>query len=187
MKVCYAQLSSISPYSASKMLPDTKGKKESHADYDQRIWRDKAHYDDAGRLVIPPESFSFAIKAMAARMRLRIPGKGNSEYGKLFLAGILVTDPVPTKYTRDTVPSWAGNMHANGVRGNGKRVWRTFPIVPEWSGELCVYVLDDEIPKDVFERVLDECGKLNGVGRYRPAQGGTNGRFRVNSVRWAEQ
>lgn len=185
MKVCNVTIASISPYSASRMHMTNKGAKESHADYEERTWREKAHYTDDGHVLIPPEAFSFAIKAMASRLRMRIPGKGQSEYGKLFTAGILITDGLVLPETRDTVLSWSGNMNADGKRGSGKRVWRTFPHVPKWGGTLEVNILDDEIPKDVFERVVVECGKLNGVGRYRPAQGGTNGRFKVTKFEWS--
>lgn len=187
MRICTITMESLSPYSASRQHMTPKGDKESHADYEERTWREKAYYNDDGRVVIPPESFSFAIKAMASRLRIRIPGKGQSEYGKLFTAGILITDGLVLKETRDTVQSWSGSMNADGKRGSGKRVWRTFPHVPKWGGSIEVYVLDDEIPKDVFERVCNECGKLNGVGRYRPAQGGTNGRFKITSFKWSEQ
>lgn len=187
MNVCVATIESISPYSASRKHGIVKGDKESHSEYEQRTWREKAYYDDDGRLFIPPESFSFAIKAMASRLRIRIPGKGQSEYGKLFTAGILITDGLKCKETRDTVASFTGSMNADGKRGSGTRVDRTFPMVPKWGGNLEIFVLDDEIPKDVFERVLVECGKLNGVGRYRPAQGGTNGRFKVTKFAWREQ
>ena len=173
MKVCKAQLESISPYSVSRLHREPK--------------REKAHYAPDGHVMIPTESFAFAIKAMASRLRIRIPGKGQSEYGKLFTAGILITDGIVLPETRDTVVSWTGSMNADGKRGSGKRVDKTFPMIPKWSGELIVYVLDDEIPRDVFERVLNETGKLNGVGRYRPAQGGTNGRFRVVSIKWSEE
>jgi hypothetical protein len=164
-----------------------KKDKESHADYEDRTWREKCHYADDGHVLIPPESFSFAIKAMASRMRIRIPGKGQSEYGKLFTAGILITDGIACKETRETVSHWTGSVHADGKRGSGSRVMRTFPVVPKWAGKLEVYVLDDNIPKDVFENVVSETGKLNGVGRYRPAQGGTNGRFKATKFEWREE
>jgi hypothetical protein len=177
----------MAPYSASRKHNEPKGDKESHADYEVRTWREKCHYTDNGHVVIPPESFSFAIKAMASRLRIRIPGKGQSEYGKLFTAGILIVDGLVLPETRDTVLSWSGSMNADGKRGSGKRVDRTFPMIPKWGGTLEIFVLDDEVPKDVFERVMNDCGKLNGVGRYRPAQGGTNGRFKVTKFKWSEQ
>lgn len=40
---------------------------------------------------------------------------------------------------------------------------RTFPVVPKWGGVLEIYILDDEIPKDVSERVLHECGVVDVV------------------------
>lgn len=188
MRTVAMTIESISPYSASRqhMTPKIRDK-ETPADYEERTWREKCHYTDDGHVVIPAEAFSFGLKATAQKLRLKIPGKGNSEYGKLFLAGLLITDGLVLPETRDTVLSWSGSMNADGKRGSGKRVWRTFPHIPKWGGTVLVYVLDDAIPADVFEMVAIECGKLNGVGRYRPAQGGTNGRFRVTQFEWASQ
>lgn len=187
MRLCVMSCESLSPYSASRQHFTPKKDKESPADYEDRTWREKAHYTDDGHVVIPPESFSFGLKAMASRLRMKIPGKGNSEYGKLFLAGILITDGVILPETRDTVQSWTGSMNADGKRGSGTRVQRTFPHIPKWKGDVHVHILDDAIPKDVFEYVAKQFGLLNGVGRYRPAQGGTNGRLKITRFQWSEQ
>ena len=188
LRVCTMTIESVSLYSASRQHFTPKlDKKETPQDYEERTWREKCHYNDDGHVVIPPESFSFAIKAMAARLRMKIPGKGNSEYGKLFLAGIMILDGLVCKETRETVQSWTGSMNADGKRGSGTRVLRTFPIIPKWGGDLQVYIGDESIPADVFEYVVQQAGMLNGVGRYRPAQGGTNGRFRVTKFKWESQ
>lgn len=187
MRTCKITVESMAPYSASRKHNEPKRDKESAADHDARTWRERCHFADDGHVMIPPESFSFALKAMAQRLRMKIPGKGNSEYGKLFVAGILITDGLVLPETRDTVLSWTGSMNADGKRGSGTRVDRTFPMIPKWGGDVLVYVLDDAIPKDVFEYVAKQCGMLNGVGRYRPAQGGTNGRFACKKFTWSEQ
>ena len=187
MKEVTFTIESISPYSASrKHDAPKKNDKEGPADYDARTWREKCHYTDDGNVIIPPEAFSFAIKATAQKLQLKIPGKGTAKYGGRFLSGILITDGLVLPETRDTLKSWTGSMNADGRRGSGKRVDRTFPMIHKWGGSITCYILDDEIPKDIFERVVHECGKLNGVGRYRPAQGGTNGRFRVTKFVWKE-
>lgn len=188
LRVCTMTIESVSLYSASRQHGTPKiDEKETPAAYEERTWREKCHYNDDGHVVIPAESFSFALKATASGLRMKIPGKGNSEYGKKFLAGILITDGLVCKETRETVLSWSGSMNADGKRGSGTRVWRTFPIIPKWGGDLQVYVLDEAIPDKVLQYVAEQCGLLNGVGRYRPAQGGTNGRFKVNKFKWESQ
>ena len=36
--------------------------------------------------------------------------------------------------------SFTGSMNADGKRGSGKRVDRTFPVVPKWGGVLEIYI-----------------------------------------------
>ena len=78
-------------------------------------------------------------------------------------------------------------IHANadGVRGSGKRVFRTFPVIPVWSGVLDVMISDPDLPDAVFERVVIAAGRCQGVGRFRPEKGGSNGRFTVTKFEWA--
>ena len=75
----------------------------------------------------------------------------------------------------------------DGVRGGGKRVWKYFPIVHVWKLKVTVYILDDTITKDVFERHFKEAGRFIGVGFYRPQRGGTNGRFAPTHFDWQEE
>jgi hypothetical protein len=78
-------------------------------------------------------------------------------------------------------------VHANadGVRGSGKRVWRNFPRIDEWSGVIEFSVIAPESPKDVFEEMLIYSGLAVGVGRFRPEKGGYFGRFEVVKLAWS--
>jgi hypothetical protein len=70
------------------------------------------------------------------------------------------------------------------VRGSGKRVKRTFPVVPKWEGAVVFAILDETITRTVFEEHIKAVGMLVGVGRFRPENGGMNGRFEVVSIDW---
>ncbi len=98
----------------------------------------------------------------------------------------MVVENIPLGIHKDEVERIVIPAHSGGKRTDGTRVFRSFPIIPEWSGVLQVYVLDDIITKDVFERVVRECGQFNGIGRYRPQNGGVNGRFKVLKLEWSE-
>lgn len=74
--------------------------------------------------------------------------------------------------------------HADGKRGSGTRVPRTFPVIRQWHGKALFYVLDETITREVFQRYLEEAGKFIGVGRFRPRNGGFYGRFEVKSLDW---
>jgi hypothetical protein len=98
----------------------------------------------------------------------------------------MVADPLVLPVTKDQTKMGRYHCNADGKRGSGKRVWRMFPEVPEWSGELVVHVLDSTITLDVFERHLRCAGQLIGIGRFRPRNGGHYGRFTVEKVTWKD-
>ncbi len=73
--------------------------------------------------------------------------------------------------------------HANGKRGSGTRVWRTFPVFDNWAAQLIIHILDDTIPEEVFQRVVKAFGLFIGIGRSRPENGGFLGRFIVEKIK----
>lgn len=188
MKIAHATLKSLAPYSQSRQHDTPKKEKESHADYEERTWRERTHVDpDTGTVFIPPMAFKFALETAARFLRLKIPGKGNSEYGKHFSAGVLVVEGLNLGLKREDVPGEWLNLHANGKRGSGTRVKRCMPYVPKWSGQVSYMILDDTIPKDVFETVLRESGNFIGIGRFRPENSGYYGRYEVLEIEWDER
>lgn len=191
MRTAIVEIEGVSPYSPSHHHEEDSassnkpgGKRETKAEYEERTWRSKAHCDDKGVAFIPGISFKMALDTAIGRMRLRIPGKGQSEYGKLFVAGVIVRHDLSLNVHRDKFQSVTVFCHANGKRGSGTRVNRTFPVFQEWGGKLEFTLLDENIPEDVFEKALREAGALIGVGRWRGENGGMNGRFGVKSVKW---
>lgn len=70
---------------------------------------------------------------------------------------------------------------SNGVRGDGKRVWKCYPMISAWQASFDFLIVDDVITKDVFFKVLKEAGQLIGLGRFRVRNCGTYGRFEVLS------
>ncbi len=187
MKTCTASLKSVSPYSQSRgyerFVP--KLEKEQPADYETRTWREKCHADAAGSIVIPGMSFKMALDAAAKFMGHKIPGKRNATYTKHFLAGVLVLDDMTIATKKAEVePEWL-YVNADGVRGSGKRVWKCFPLIREWEGQITFYVADETVTRDVFEQHLKEAGKFIGIGRFRPERGGFKGRFEVMATEWS--
>ena len=105
---------------------------------------------------------------------------------KFFEAGVLVTEPLVLPYRPDDVPADKIYAHANGKRGSGSRVWRRFPRVDKWRGDVAYHVLADEITKDGFDEALRQAGAFVGVGRFRPEPpiGGFYGRYQVEAIKW---
>lgn len=183
-KIVTVTMESISPYSSSRMHDVPKLEKERPDEYDQRTWREKLTTDETGMVVIPAMAFKQALDRCAKVLGLQVPGKGKSTYTKHFLSGCLCEADVPLGIHKDQVQSVTINAHSDGVRGSGKRVKRTFPQIPKWSAKARFIILDDAIDKGTFEKVMKESGQFVGVGRFRPENGGLNGRYKVTGFEW---
>ena len=174
-----------SPYSSSRAhdLPKLKG--EQPAAYDERTWKDKLHFDADGQCFIPPFALQMAIIGGARRSLGKIPGKGNSTWGKLFeQGGLMVLENAYLGVHKDDVPGERFYVHANGKRGSGTRVWRRFPMIFDWEATVAVTVLNLEIDPDTLKSAITAAGLYTGLGRFRPENGGTNGRFQLKAFNW---
>lgn len=188
---CY--LKSLSPYSQSRpyelevdKLPD-----ETAADYERRTWREKCHYNTAtGEIFIPASQFSSSLKEAAKYISddLKIEGAGKARYTKNFEAGVIVMSDLPIGIKKDEVAGKPYLVSPQGKRGPGPRVMKMFPEIYSWEGYVEYILLDDKIPKDVFELVLRTSGNLIGIGRYRPRNWGSFGRFSLaGEIEWREE
>ncbi len=186
MKIATVTLKGISTYSQSHKHNTPKEEKEGYEVYEERIWREKMHVNRKGNVCIPPMALCFGLHDAASLLRMRIPGKGQSEYGKVFRGGVIVPEGIDLGIKPDDVRSEWFSCHANGVRGSGKRVDRCFPMIDEWEGTVQFYVLNDEITEEVFELHLREAGNFIGIGRFRPQNGGFNGRFIIVEIKWSQ-
>lgn len=189
MKQLIARLKSISPYSQGRIVSSEKLAKETHEDHDARTWREKLHVDEDGKVFIPPMAFKCGLAEAAKYLSIQIPGAGKATYTKHFEAGVLVPEPVPIGIDAAKVESERLFVPASGKRGDGKRVWRTFPLIRQWSGTVVFMVLDEVIlqtyadtTKPVFQHVLEQAGQIIGIGRFRPRNNGYYGRFIVEGM-----
>lgn len=182
-------LSGDTAYSQSRAhtAPELNDKEGKDA-YEERTWREKAHYDPTtGEVYIPGMGIKQAIDTAAKRLSIPIKGKGKATYTKNVASGVLVIDNVKLGMTKDELLKETIHANSDGIRGSGKRVFRHFPLIPRgWKGKATLTVVDDELPNDVVERCLREAGKLVGVGRFRAEKGGSLGRFTVSDAQWTE-
>lgn len=188
MKTATVKLKSASPYSQSRLYSEAevpKLEKESHADRDLRCWRFHQHYDPkTGEVFIPPMALKNALMEAAQYLGEKIPGKRNATWTKHFMAGVLCADPVPLGVNKDKTQCESFPCHADGKRGSGTRVTRTFPVIREWSGTATFLIFDETITEQAFRHHLEEAGKFIGIGRFRPRNGGFYGRFAIESMTW---
>ena len=179
MRRIVANIQGVSPYSQSNFHETPKLDRELNDDYERRTWREKAHIDKSGHVFIPPTAIKNGLVSAAQFLAIQIPGKGKQTYTKHFTSGILVVDPMVLPVTKDELQDERLFLPSDGRRGGGKRVWKHFPIIQEWQGDITVYVLDDIITKPIFDQHLEAFGKFIGLGRFRPQNNGYYGRFEV--------
>lgn len=186
MKTAIASLESISPYSQSRSyswdvehLP-----RERPDEYEERTWRHKCHTNGDGKIFIPPMAFKQALDRAAQMLSIQIPGKGKKTYNAYFTAGVLCIEPLLLPLTKEEVNMDRIFANADGKRGSGKRVWRNFPRIDSWKGDVRFEVLADEIGEDVFLQHLTQAGSFVGIGRFRPQSGGYYGRFVIKKITW---
>lgn len=186
MHIATVKLASAAPYSQSRnysqeieLLP-----RETHDAFDKRTWRNKCHAMGDGHVYIPPMAFKQGLDTAAKMRGIQIPGKGRATYTKYFLAGVLVMEPLVLPLTRDDLAFDDIFANADGIRGSSKRVWRRFPRIDKWEGEVTFHILADEITEEVFAEVLKQAGAFVGIGRFRPERGGYYGRYEVKKIAW---
>ena len=183
MKTATVKLKNVSPYSQSRPFMSEKAEEENPRDYEERCWRERMH-DVDGKVFIPPMAFKNCLSEAAKYLSIQIPGKGKTTYTKHFEAGVLVTDGINLPNKCDEVTGEWLFVPSDGRRGGGKRVWKCFPVIPEWVGEVVFHILDETITEEVFENVLKKAGQFIGIGRFRPRNNGFYGRFSVEGIKW---
>lgn len=185
------QIVGSAPYSQSRYHTEPKLEGEQPDAYDQRTWRHKMTVETINgkkTMVIPAYGMQTCIGNGAKYMKKKIPGQGNTTWAGKFFAGITVPHPGGVlNVDPDTVEAITIMANADGVRGSGKRVPRKFPqIGPGWIAHFNVFVLDPLITEGIFTEVLESAGLFVGVGQFRPEKTGTNGRFTIKSIEWAD-
>jgi hypothetical protein len=173
-----------SPYSQSRRadLYEVKKPDESMDEFDERTWRLKAHTGPDGEsIVIPAHGLHQAIIEGAQKGRL-IPTAAKSKAERLskrVTTGIMLLGDVETDMKLSAARKITIQANADGKRGSGKRVPRRFPEWPQWSASFDVAMLDETMTIEDLVAAVKWAGLVAGVGRFRPTNGGHNGRFAI--------
>jgi hypothetical protein len=176
----------IAPISQSKPHLTEYLPGESHDDYRKRTWREHLHHTDSGEVFIPPGGVKNCVSEAAKFMSIPIPGQGKATYTKNVEAGVACIKPIMLGIMAADVRSETLFLPADGKRGSGKRVWKTYPIIPAWRGEVELIVLDEIVLQTskrtgnpVLQDIIDGAGQYIGLHRFRPRNNGWYGRFKA--------
>jgi hypothetical protein len=192
------KITGIASYSQSRphltdMLPN-----ESHDDFRKRTWKNHLHVtkdkdknDDDQEVFIPASAIKNCISEAAKFMNISVPGKGKNTYTKHFEAGVNCIKPVLLGIKKKDVQGESLFLPADGRRGSGKRVWKTYPLIANpWGGVVELIIVDETVLQTsvrntdhtVLEEVVNGAGQYIGLGRFRPRQNGWYGRFTIEMV-----
>jgi hypothetical protein len=184
IRIAKCVLASAGPYSQSRYVAEKRGDKETPNDFEGRTWRERMHVNEKGNVIIPGMAFKNCLSEAAKFLGRQIPGKGKQTFTKHFEAGVMVPKPSDLGIEAATVPGEELFVPADGRRGSGKRVMKTFPVIVKWKAEVEFIVFDDLLTEEVFEDHLREAGQFIGIGRFRPRNNGYYGRFDIVSIQW---
>lgn len=184
MKTATVKITGISPYGQTRFHNTPKLEKEGTEDYRKRTWREHAHFDKNGNVFIPPMAFKNCLAEAAKYLSIQIPGKGKATYTKHIEAGVLVVDPPMLGITKDDMEELTLFLPSDGIRGSGKRVLKTYPIVREWKCVVTFMIYDETVTREVFDHIINEAGKFIGIGWFRPRNNGYFGRFMAEVLSW---
>lgn len=183
MKKVTVTITGTAPISFSRPIIEKKKTGETHDDFENRTWRDRVHLDSDGCAFIPPMALKNCLSEVAKYLGESVPGKGKATYTKNFEAGVMVIDPMLLNVKAKDIEGERLFVPASGKRGDGKRVWKTFPMIRKWTTEAIIYLLDPVLtgkPEKVQE-YLEHAGKFIGMGRFRPRNNGFYGRFEISN------
>src|SRR6516225_396557 len=186
-RICTGTLESLSPYGQSRYYSAEfpKKEKESPQAYEERTWRYRTHANEKDEVFIPPSCFKNLLSQAAKFLSMQIPGEGKKTFTKHFESGVLCTEPLMLGIKRADVHGTWLHLPSNGQRGGGKRVLKCMPEIPTWKGKVQFIVIDDKIPRDVFEYHVEQAGTFIGIGFFRPMNNGWWGRFKATKFEWS--
>ena len=138
----------------------------------------------------PPGALKNSIAEAAKFLALKIPGGKSATYTKHCEAGLAVIKPVELGVRAKDVQPETLFLPSDGKRGSGKRVWKTYPTLLEWGGDVEVVILDETVLQTsqrsgnpILQDICEGAGQFIGFGRFRPRQNGWYGRFTIEDFK----
>ena len=104
------------------------------------------------------------------------PGKRGATYYKS-ISGAFVVEPEEIIIEPQKWEVFSRSLRLK----NGNRIIKTSPMFPEWSMNFQIILMDWFAPM-VMESILEEAGRVVGIGAWTPRCGGRFGKFEI--VKW---
>lgn len=173
---------SLSPVLFCRPVFDEK-QGETPVEHEKRTWKQRAHYNDKGKVIIPGYSIKSTLEPAAKLLGKRVSGKMSKSLAH-YLRLVRVEGDIVTNITQKDLKGITAFVSANGKQDGGK-VMRTFPKISKWSGILTLVYLDlGFLSDDIIMEHLQVAGSCVGIGHWRPGAPscGNYGRFSVEKA-----
>ena len=163
---------------------------ESHAQWEARIWRERAHVAKVNGqrcCILPAINLKRSVESGAKACAMSIPGKGKCTFTAPMAAAflplgdaVIMLDGSP--FLESQLTSITVGCDARGQKKATTRVMRTFPVIPAgWVADVRVMLNDDDLQQHwrAIHQFIARAGTREGIGRWRPGTGGLNGQYIV--------
>lgn len=94
-------------------------------------------------------------------------GAGKKSYKDLFKGAVFVKPD----YIPHLKQKWEPLKTTVVIPSTKGRITRYRPVLKEWALEFEIEILDDRITENILKLALDEAGRTNGLGDFRPRYG----------------
>lgn len=136
--------------------------------YEMRTWKDRAHTNEEGSIIIPGYMFQKTLEEGGKLTGERVGGKKMGKSLHQHLASIRVIGDIDTGIAKDDVQGHPAFVSSNGKPGGGK-IMRIFPKIDHWRGILTfTYPKLGVLNEEIIMKYLDMAGACIGVGHWRP-------------------
>lgn len=167
----------------------SKARGEEYIDMEERIWRDKAHYDDMSgenpKVVLRDVWIKRALLASQKQSGCPIapPGsrKKTDSLRNYFVAGVLIQDTTIQQNGKDITKNDLVPFKAMvRPQKTGGKICCIRPMIPTgWEATIKIIITDEAVKDEDIVKCLEWVGIYNGVGDWRVERGGQFGRFEI--------
>lgn len=186
MKKVVATIEGVSIVSFSKYIPAgepgyEKLPRENAEQWDRRFWREKAHYNGDGNVILTDMMIKNCLIEATKYMPEKVPGQGRKQWGGFFAAGLIVpAGRFELMYGGEYVTK-DNLIHKDELVGKqDKKIPARYPSIPPgWSATGEIWIIENIISTDIVEKYMTIAGNFVGLGRWRAGKGGPYGRFKV--------
>jgi len=162
MKKYKVEIEGIRPLLTNKKLEDEEAVRKRGEEQDSEELAKKKVYKVGNKLVIPAEQIERAMEKVASSFKLE--GQGKKTYKDL-VQGAVFVEP---EFIEITPQGFEIDRRSVVIPSTKGRITRYRPKWKSgWKLKFEVRVMDDRVKPEVLQKIIDEAGRIKGIGDGR--------------------